>query len=69
MLKNKEFSCFKTQRSCIYPANKFLNSKNCWHFNIYEQDKISLSAELSMKKSGLLICGSLFLIYLAHMLL
>ena len=23
----------------IYPANKCLNANNCWHFNIYEQDK------------------------------
>ena len=23
----------------IYPANKCLNANNCWHFNIYKQDK------------------------------
>ena len=31
-LTNKEVSCFKSLR-CIYHAY------NCWHFNIYEQDK------------------------------
>ena len=25
---------------CIVPANKCLNAKKCWHFNIYELDKI-----------------------------
>ena len=30
---------FKTQKLVIYPANKCLNANNCWHFNIYEQDK------------------------------
>ena len=38
MLKNKEVSCFKSLR-CIYHANKCKNANNCWHFNIYEQDK------------------------------
>ena len=37
--KNKAFSCFKTLRCCIYPANKCENANNCWNFNIYEQDK------------------------------
>ena len=32
ILTNKEVSCFKSLRCCIYHAN-------CWHFNIYEQDK------------------------------
>ena len=36
---NKEVSCFKSLRCCIYHANKCLNANNCWHFNIYEQDK------------------------------
>ena len=27
------------------------NANNCWHFNIYEQEKTSCSAELSIKKS------------------
>ena len=26
-------------RCCKYPANKCENANNCWHFNIYEQDK------------------------------
>ena len=36
---NKEVSYFKSLRCCIYHANKCLNANNCWHFNIYEQDK------------------------------
>ena len=36
---NDEVSCFKSLRCCIYHANKFLNGNNCWHLNIYEQDK------------------------------
>ena len=36
---NKEVSCFKSLRYCIYHANKCLNANNCWHFDIYEQDK------------------------------
>ena len=39
MLKRKVFSCFKTLRWCIYPVDKCCNANNCWHFNIYEQDK------------------------------
>ena len=42
---NKEVSCFKPLRCCIYHANKCLNANNCWHFNICEQDKFR--AELS----------------------
>ena len=30
---NKEVSCFKSLRCCIYHDNK------CWHFNIYEHDE------------------------------
>ena len=36
---NEEVSSFKSLRCCIYPANKFKNANNCWHFNIYVQDK------------------------------
>ena len=36
---NKEVSCFKSLKCCIYHANKCLNANNCWGFNIYEQDK------------------------------
>ena len=37
---NEEVSFFKSLRCCIYHANKCLNANNCWHFDIYEQDKI-----------------------------
>ena len=30
---------FKTQKLVIHLAHKCLNTNNCWHFNIYEQDK------------------------------
>ena len=30
----KLFSCFNSAETKIYPAH------NCWHFNIYEQDKL-----------------------------
>ena len=43
---NEKVSCFKSLRSCIYHANKCLNANNCWHFNIYEQDKFH--AQLSL---------------------
>ena len=36
---NKEVSCFKSLRCCIYHPNKGLNANICWHFNIFEQDK------------------------------
>ena len=36
---NKEVVCFKSLKCCIYLADKCLNANNCWHFNIYEQDK------------------------------
>ena len=39
ILANEEASRFKSLRSCIYHAEKCLNANNCWHFNIYEQDK------------------------------
>ena len=28
MLKSLDFSCFKTIKCCIHPANKFLNANN-----------------------------------------
>ena len=46
MQENKDFSCFKNIRCCIYHANKCSYANNCWHFNIYEHDKF----ESSMKK-------------------
>ena len=30
---------FRTKKLVIDPAHKCLNANNCWHFNIYEQDK------------------------------
>ena len=36
---NEEVSCFKSLRCCIYHANKCKSTIDCWHFNIYEQDK------------------------------
>ena len=42
---NKEVSCFKSPRCCMYFANECQNANNCWHFNIYEQD--SVLAQLS----------------------
>ena len=36
---NKKMTCVKSLRCCIYQANRYLNAKNCWHFNIYKQDK------------------------------
>ena len=26
----------------LYPAHKCQNANNCWHFNIYQQDKYSM---------------------------
>ena len=34
------------RRYGIYPANKCYNANNCWHSNIYEQNKFH--AQLSM---------------------
>ena len=39
ILSNNDVSCFKTLICYIYHANKCKNANNCWHFNIYEQDK------------------------------
>ena len=32
----------------IYPAYKCLNAKDCWHFNIYEQDKFQYINQAAM---------------------
>ena len=37
--KIKHFLALSLSDVGIYHANKCLNAKNCWHFNIYEQDK------------------------------
>ena len=34
----------------IYPANKCLNANNCWHFNIYEQNKFHTLLSWPWKK-------------------
>ena len=47
MLEDEDISRFKTLRCCINPVYKCLNASDCWHFNIYKQDKFH---ELSMKK-------------------
>ena len=47
---NKEVSCFKSLRCCIYHANKCKNATNCWHFNIHEQDKFHTQLSLVWKK-------------------
>ena len=44
--KDKFFPCL-VLIWCNNPAHKCSNANNCWHFNIYEQDKYH---ELSMEK-------------------
>ena len=39
MMKHIDFSFYQPLNWCIYPANKYKNANNYWHFNIYEQDK------------------------------
>ena len=29
----------QTSLECYFPAHKCYNANNCWHFNIYEQEK------------------------------
>ena len=31
---------FSSAETKIYPAHKCYNANNCWHFNIYELDKL-----------------------------
>ena len=38
----------------IFPAHKCLNANNCWHFNIYEQEKIEAWAFLRLNNAGFL---------------
>ena len=52
---NIEVSCFKSLRCCTYHANKCLNANNCWHFNIYEQDKFR--AQLSEDEKCFITSG------------
>ena len=37
----KKFNTFQAQISleCYFSAHNCLNANNCWHFNIYEQEK------------------------------
>ena len=48
----KKFNIPQTQINleCFFPAHKCQNANNCWHFNINEQEQISYSVELSMKR-------------------
>ena len=41
MLKNKDISCFQTLTVDVVfiMLINVKNANNCWHFNIYEQDK------------------------------
>ena len=50
ILTNGEVYCFMSLRCCIYHANKCLNANNCWHFNIYEQDKFHAQLSWAWKK-------------------
>ena len=43
MVKNKDCSCFRTLRCCMYPAHKCLNASNCWHLNNYKHINFILS--------------------------
>ena len=36
----KTFFMLSSAETKIYPAHKCKNANNCWHFNIYEQDKL-----------------------------
>ena len=35
-------------KDCAYFTMLFMSAVRCWHFHIYEQEKISCSAEFSM---------------------
>ena len=37
----KTFFILNSAEHEIYPAHKCLNANNCWHFNIYEHDKLT----------------------------
>ena len=47
---NEKVSCSKSLGCCIYHASKCLNTNNCWHFNIYEQDKFCAQLSRAWKK-------------------
>ena len=36
---SKTFFMLNSTEHELYPVLKCLNANNCWHFNIYEQDK------------------------------
>ena len=50
MLQTELFSGFQTLRCYIYPAHKYQNANNWWHFNIYDHDKFH--AQLSWHEKG-----------------
>ena len=39
MVDKKDFYCYKNLTCCYVSANKCKNVNNCWHLNIYEQNK------------------------------
>ena len=39
-IKVLKIKFFQTLSCCIYPAIKFINTNNCWQFNISEEDKM-----------------------------
>ena len=41
-LTHKTFFMLNSAELDIYPAHKCENANNCWHFHIYEQDKLSV---------------------------
>ena len=50
----KLFFMLNSTEHVIFPAHKCENASNCWHFNIYEQEKIVLKAYLSLKNAEFL---------------
>ena len=53
MYKNiKKFGLFKAQLilECYFSAHKCLNANNCWHFNIYEREKVHAQLSWAWKK-------------------
>ena len=41
---------FNSLEPAIYPANKYLNDNNCWHFNVYKQNKFHAQLSSERKK-------------------
>ena len=49
----KTFSMLNSAEHEIYPAHKCQNANNCWHLNIYEQDKYNIER---IKARNFFIC-------------